>query len=121
MSGLGSKNSKWAGGNHLSSKGYRRISTKESRNKYEHRHIMEQLLLRPVAAHYVFCGDGVIPSGMDVHHWDHRNTHNCEGNLQLLDKAIHNAIEQHYRKWITEHYEEWTKHWISEEAEDRWE
>lgn len=121
MAGSGAKNSKWNGGIHSSSKGYARISTKNGKNKYVHRYIIEQLLLRPIAAYYVFPGDGVIPPKMTVHHCDHRTTHNCEGNLQLLDRSIHIAIESHYRRWIIDHYKEWVAYWSTEEPEDRWE
>lgn len=53
-SGIGSKNSKWRGGIHTSYKGYIRIGTRLNRNKYLHRHLIEELLKKPIAAGYVF-------------------------------------------------------------------
>jgi len=112
MAGSGTKNSKWNGGMHISSKGYKRISTRTGRNKYYHRYLIEKLLENPIALDYVFPSPkGVIPEGMEIHHVDHRGYHNCYGNLQLLDYRIHRFCEREYRKWISENYKEWCKYW----------
>lgn len=141
MSKPGTKNSKWKGGTHTSYKGYLRIGTRLNRNKYVHRHLMEELLRKPIASGYVFVlsekskkGVGVkvkkgdkdnrvsvsnlIPPGMTIHHWDHRKQHNCYGNLQLLQTCIHDFCEREYQRFIRENYDAWLEHWKEEERWD---
>lgn len=116
--GTNTNHPKWNGGIHISSKGYKRISTKSGRNKYYHRYLIEKLLLVPIAARYVFPNSGVIPDNMTVHHVDHRNVHNCYGNLQLLDDRIHRFCEREYRKFIMKNYEEWLEYWREDNKYD---
>lgn len=62
--------------------------------------------------------NSLIPPGMTIHHWDHRKQHNCYGNLQLLQKCIHDFCEKEYQRFIRENYDKWVEHWREEE---RWE
>jgi len=96
----GGDNPKWKGGKHETIKGYIRIRTKENRGKFQHRLIIERMLVDPICLRYVFPEVGKIPVGMTVEHLDHRRAHNCSGNLMLLDKAIHDAISGMHRWYL---------------------
>ena len=105
----GPKNGKWRGGVCLNEKGYRRITSGKHRNKYEHRRVIEKLLEFPIS--YMFHGDGKIPEGMTVEHLDHIRTHNCCGNLMLLEKTIHDRISIMGQRYYREHWNDppdWT-------------
>ena len=117
MGGLrGNRNGRWSGGVHTSDKGYRRISHGDHRDKYEHRYVMEQLLLAPVGLmYYPCCGD--IPGWATVHHQDHNRQHNCPGNLILVDRAIHSALSKWRQRYILDNYEAWLEY---ERERGRW-
>jgi hypothetical protein len=104
MPNYGAKNGKWRGGVGLNAKGYRRIFAGPHRNKYEHRRVIEELLERPIS--YMFPGDGKIPENMTVEHIDHSRTHNCVGNLMLLEKRIHDWCSRQTQKYYREHWQE---------------
>lgn len=101
---VGPANPNWRGGRYLNEKGYRRISWGRHRGKYEHRRVIEELLLKPLCADYVFPTPGIIPEGMHVEHVDHSRTHNCHGNLMLLQECIHNAVTQAGIRYFREHF-----------------
>jgi hypothetical protein len=98
---------RFKGGVSLTDKGYRRIRSGEHRGKYEHRRRIEEMLERPLCAAYVFPERGVIPAGYHVEHADHSRTHNCAGNLMLLDARIHNTLTWATVRYIHAHYDEW--------------
>lgn len=112
----GPKNSRWRGGSHLSDKMYRRLSAHPNRNKYEHRWVMEQLLLNPIS--YIYTPGQGIPSNMTVEHVDHRRTHNCCGNLMLLEKCIHDRISRWHQTYLMRNYDAFIEH---VQEENRWE
>jgi len=66
----------------LTDKGYIRLWDKEWYGKYEHRAVMERLIGGPIPEHLV------------VHHIDHDKTHNCQCNLMLLDRRIHDRLRK---------------------------
>jgi hypothetical protein len=113
----GPDNPRWAGGRHTTGKGYVRLKTRVGRGKYEHRFVMEQMLRAPVGL--MFAGEGKIPAGMDVHHFDGNRQHNCQGNLMLLQACIHNAISRSYKKFLIEHYDEYVT-MVARENEPEW-
>ena len=100
----GPLNGKWRGGVCLNEKGYRRIRAGLHRNKYEHRRVIEELLEHPIGL--MFSGDGKIPPNMTVEHIDHWRTHNCIGNLMLLEKRIHDWCSRQTQKYYREHWRE---------------
>ena len=107
----------WRGGRHTTGKGYVRLKTREGRDKYEHRFVMERMLAAPIGL--MFAGDGEIPAGMHVHHCDGGRRHNCQGNLMLLQECIHNAISRAHRAYLLEHWEEYVE-MIARENEPAW-
>lgn len=90
----GSRHHSWNGGVHVTRKGYRRISQGTNRNKYEHRVVVERLLENPVGL--LFTPGQKIPENMTVHHLDFTKRHNCEGNLLMLEKVIHDYLYNGY-------------------------
>jgi hypothetical protein len=118
----GRQNPNWTGGRHVTARGYVRLKTKVGRGKYEHRFVMENLLRDPIGL--LFIGGGEIPDGMHVHHCDHNRRHNCEGNLMLLDSAIHNWISLAHRRYLLDHWDEYlrkieaenTPAWVKEQT-----
>ena len=69
---------KWRGGKSRNVDGYVRLTAGENRGKYEHRVVMEKSLGRSLSE---------FP-GLEVHHLDFDRSHNCPGNLMLLDEVI---------------------------------
>lgn len=111
----GENNPNWIGGKTFSSKGYIRIRTRHNRNMYEHRHIISDMILNSrLCADYVFgskpCGKDGIPIGYHVNHADFDKTHNCPGNLQLLQSCIHNAVTAAHVRFIRENYTAYLQH-----------
>lgn len=78
------------GGRHLNGKGYVRISGGPNRNKYEHRLVMAEMVRE--WCYYPVEEGKDLPEGFHVEHVDHNRTHNCGGNLLLLDVRIHDYI-----------------------------
>ena len=101
----GERNGKWKGGMCLNDKGHLRITAGPHRNTYAHRRVMEMALEHPIS--YIFLGDGVIPKRMTVEHSDHCRTHNCLGNLLLLEKGIHDWCSLQQVKYNREHIVEY--------------
>jgi hypothetical protein len=66
---VGPANPNWRGGIYLNEKGYRRISWGRHRGKYEHRRVIEELLLKPLCADYVFPAPGIIPGACTSSTW----------------------------------------------------
>lgn len=87
----GALNYKWRGGKHVTQKNYIRLSCKPHRNKYEHRVVIEHLIASGTGG-LIWINQTEIPDSMTVHHNDHVRSHNCLGNLMLLDKAIHDYL-----------------------------
>lgn len=87
----GPRNGKWRGGKTFTKKGYIQFNHGEHRNKYEHRVIIEKLI-RSRTGGLVWINQIQIPENMTVHHNDHRRAHNCNDNLMLLEKAIHDYL-----------------------------
>lgn len=121
-------NHNWKGGSGISDKGYLRIYTRRDRLMYVHRAVMRDALKNKLCADYVFpqesMGPDGIPVGMTVNHADSIKTHNCLGNLQLLDKQIHDAISFSYWKFMrtfaNERWDEYVE-WCQEQDKERWE
>jgi hypothetical protein len=55
---------------------------------------MEQLLQNPIGL--LWSPGQPIPNNMTVHHVDFKCSHNCTGNLLLLETAIHNALDNRF-------------------------
>lgn len=89
---IGPANGKWKGGVSKTERGYLRIRHGGHRNKYVHRRRLEVMLENPLCADYVFPNKGRIPAHMVVEHVDHKRDHNCDGNLMLLQKCIHDKL-----------------------------
>lgn len=105
---------RFAGGRFVNEYGYVRVSTGRTAAKYEHRAVIEQLMLEQAIAARInqqndmwgeLGGEGLaveimdvithpptIPPTMHVHHIDSNRQHNCPCNLMLLDAALHRAI-----------------------------
>lgn len=79
----------------MNEKGYVRITTGSLRGQYEHRAVMARLAR--VWCFYPLEANG-LPRGFHVEHLDHRRTHNCAGNLLLLDARIHDWLS--WRSWL---------------------
>lgn len=73
----------------INDKGYWQISAGPDSGLYEHRVVVRDALR--VSEGY-WAGVQEIPKGFTVHHIDFVKTHNCLGNLLLLDKTLHDAL-----------------------------
>lgn len=125
----GDEHPKYNGGRWVNEWGYVRVSTGRTHNKYEHRMVIEQLMLEqaieailranaqdwdgqiPAAdiANEIMCTvvhPPQIPPTMRIHHIDTNRSHNCPQNLMLLDKAIHNAIHAAHVKFLRRYHRE---------------
>jgi hypothetical protein len=100
---------------YLNDKGYPQFTNGPYRKKYVHRVVIEALLGSP------------IPANKTVHHADFDHLHFCPGNLQLLDKPIHDAISASHRKFVfnnpqlvaaklQKEYDEQVPEWVTSEA-----
>ncbi len=78
---------------------------------------MERMLGEPIGLVF-YPPVSTIPAWATVHHLDHHKTHNCQGNLMLIDDIIHGAISRSRRKYISDHYLEFLE-WQANQ--DRWE
>jgi len=107
----GVRHPRWKYGQVLNEKGYVRLKSQPDRGMYEHRALMRELLRhRRICASYVFPAGSIgrdgLPVGFSVNHFDQNKTHNCFGNLQLLQNCIHSAISRSRWKYIQSHMEE---------------
>lgn len=110
------ENPKYNGGRWVNEWGYVRVSTASGRGKYEHRMVIESLMLeqaiigilksvRPPKEQAIEIMSAVlhppeIPPDVHIHHCDRDRQHNCPGNLMLLDAAIHRAITADHRRFL---------------------
>lgn len=83
----GPSNPMWKGGKHVTSKGYVRLTAGPFRNLYEHRVRMMEMLRDPIS--FMLSADSI--KGRHVHHMDFNRANNREGNLLLIDRALHNG------------------------------
>lgn len=77
--------------------GYLQLTRGIHRFKLVHRAVMEAMLMSPIGLLF-FAHPGRIPDGMHVHHQDWNKRHNCQGNLLLLDSAIHNWLSNRQKE-----------------------
>lgn len=112
----GSKHPRWKGGKTLTSDGYYKINTYKGRDMLEHRAVMLEMLEEPVS--YMLRPD-MLGDGYTVHHNDHNKTHNCQGNLMLLQKCIHDAISNSYRSYILANYSAYLQ-WLNDRSAPDW-
>lgn len=77
----------------VTAKGYVRITCGPYRNWYEHRAVAHSCLKEwcPPCLSIHLNEHGML-EGFHVHHMDERKTHNCHGNLLLLQDVIHNYL-----------------------------
>ncbi len=96
---------------HITSKGYVRLSSGPKRMRYEHRAVLEGLKneqrrhavamligVNPEMAEWMIpwlveqeSKDDRLPLDDEVHHIDFTRTHNCPGNMLLVDARMHAA------------------------------
>ena len=105
----GAGHPRWRGGVSVSDKGYLRYRSAPHRNKYVHRVVIEDELKNPIGL--CFTPGQSIPTGFTVDHVDHNKQHNCQGNLILMEKKIHDVISRAYQLYIQDHYEEYLE-WL---------
>jgi len=80
----------------LNEKGYLRYSAGPNRDRYVHRVVMSRLCTEfcyyPLDQTTPLGRPTGLPWGFTVEHLDHNRTHNCPGNLLLLQTEIHNHL-----------------------------
>lgn len=112
----GENHRRFTGGRTVNEYGYVRVTTGRAAAKYEHRMVVEKMMLEWAIARKIdnvteqwgeMSGAGLaaeimdvvtkpptIPPGVHIHHINGDRTHNCACNLMLLDAPIHRAITQ---------------------------
>jgi len=84
----GETHPKWRGGLYETKDGYVVVSAGKHRGKYLHRLVSDGNLKK-------YWGRG-LRKNEEVHHMDFNRSHNCPGNLLIIDERLHDAFSSNH-------------------------